>query len=161
VYVVLNVQLTGDWYRVDTPFYGYTYAATWALALAGLALGIREKDRVLMDVSLVLALVSVLTNKAYLGSPEHAWDPCVLGVVLMAIAFAVRRWLSKGSGGERHGFTAARLLDKDRAVLSAVSTASGFVRPGVTQGDTPSRSGPSASEFNGGRSGGGGASGSF
>lgn len=161
VYVVLNVQLTGDWYRVDTPFYGYTYAATWALALAGLALGIREKDRVLMDVSLVLALVSVLTNNAYLGSPQHAWDPCVLGVVLMAIAFAVRRWLSKGPGGERHGFTAARLLDKDRGVLSAVSTASGFVRPGVTQGDTPSRSEPAASEFNGGRSGGGGASGSF
>ena len=161
VYAVLNVQLSGDWYRVDGLFYWCTYAATWALPLIGLGLGIREKDRALMDVSLVLALVSVLTNKAYLGSPQHAWDPCVLGVVLMAIAFAIRRWLSKGPTGERHGFTAARLLDKDRAVLSAVSTASGFVRPGVTQGAAPSRAEPAVSEFNGGRSGGGGASGSF
>ena len=161
LYVVLNVQLPGDWYRVDGVFYWCTYAATWALPLIGLSLGIREKDRALMDVSLVLALVSVLTNKAYLGSPQHAWDPCVLGVVLIAIAFAVRRWLSIGPGGERHGFTAARLLDKDRAVLSAVSTASGFVRPGATQGTAPSRLEPAASEFNGGRSGGGGASGSF
>ena len=42
VYVVLNVQLT-DWYRVDQPFYGFTYALTWALPLAGLALAIRGK----------------------------------------------------------------------------------------------------------------------
>lgn len=161
LYVVLNVQLTADWYRVDGLFYGWTYAATWALALLGLALGIREKDRALMDASLVLALVSMLTNNAYLGSPRHAWDPCVLGVVLITIAFAVRRWLSKGPGGERHGFTAARLLDKDRAVLSAVSAASGFVRPGVTQGAAPARSEPAPPEFSGGRSGGGGASGSF
>jgi hypothetical protein len=160
VYVVLNVQLT-DWYKVEAPFYGFTYAVTWVLPLAGLALSIREKDRVLMDVSLVLALVSVLTNRAYLGSPQHAWDPCVLGVVLIAIAFAIRRWLSNGPGGERHGFTAARLLERDRAVLSAVSTASGFVRPGGTQGAAQSRSEPAPSEFNGGRSGGGGASGSF
>jgi uncharacterized membrane protein YgcG len=109
----------------------------------------------------VLALVSVLTNKAYLGSPQHPWDPCVLGVVLVTVAFAVRRWLSTGPGGERHGFTAARLLDRDRAVLSAVSTASGFVRPGVTQDAAPSRAEPAPSEFSGGRSGGGGASGSF
>jgi len=159
VYVVLNVQLI-DWYRVGQPFYGFTYALTWALPLAGLALGIREKDRVLIDVSLVLTLVSVLTNRLYLGSPPHAWDPCVLGVVLMAMAFAIRRWLSNGPGGERHGFTAARLLEKDRAVLSAVGTASGFVRPGATEG-APSRVEPAPSNFDGGRSGGGGASGSF
>jgi hypothetical protein len=159
VYAVLNVKLT-DWYRVEAPFYGFTYAATWALPLAGLALGIREKDRLLMDVSLVLALVSILTNKAYLGSPQHAWDPCVLGVILMAIAFAIRRWLSNGPGGERHGFTPARLLERERAVLSAVGTASGFVRPGVTEGAT-ARVEPAPSNFDGGRSGGGGASGSF
>jgi len=159
VYVVLNVQLI-DWYKVGQPFYGFTYALTWALPLAGLALGIREKDRVLIDVSLVLTLVSVLTNRLYLGSPPHAWDPCVLGVVLMAMAFAIRRWLSNGPGGERHGFTAARLLEKDRAVLSAVGTASGFVRPGATEG-APSRVEPAPSNFDGGRSGGGGASGSF
>jgi uncharacterized membrane protein YgcG len=113
-----------------------------------------------MDVSLVLALVSVLTNKAYLGSQQHAWDPCILGVVLMTMAFAIRRWLSNGPGGERHGFTAARLLERDRAVLSAVGTASGFVRPGATEG-APSRVEPAPSDFDGGRSGGGGASGSF
>jgi predicted small integral membrane protein len=110
-----------------------------------------------MDVSLVLALITLLTNKPYLGWPRHTWDASLLGAVLIAIAIAVRRWLSRGPGGERNGFTAVRLLDRDRAVLSLVSTASVLVQPGVA----PSRTEPAASEFSGGRSGGGGGGDSF
>jgi hypothetical protein len=160
VYVALNVQLA-DWYRVEGLFYWCTYTVTWVLPPIGIGLGIREKDRELMDVSLILALVTLLTNKAYLGWPRHTWDPIVLGVVLIAIAIAIRWWLSTGPGGERHGFTSVRLLEKDRAVLSLVSTASVIMQPQVGSGAAPSRAEPPAPEFGGGRSGGGGGGDSF
>jgi len=156
VYVALNIQLTGGWGGRGV-FYWCTYAATWVLPLIGLRLGIREKDRELMDVSLLLALVTLLTNKSYLGWPRYEWDPIVLGVFLIATAIAVRRWLSRGPGGERNGFTSARLLDKDRATLTLVSTASVVMQPGVA----PPRVEPAPSEFDGGRSGGGGSGASW
>jgi hypothetical protein len=159
LYVVLNVQLTPGWGSVERWFYWCTYATTWVLPLTGLGLGIREKDRELMDVSLVLALVTLVTNTAYLGRSPHTWDPCVLGIGLVGIALTVRRWLSTGPGGERNGFTPARLLDRDRALLSHVSTASIVAQPGPA----PSPAEPAAPppEFSGGRSGGGGASGGY
>jgi hypothetical protein len=161
VYLVLNVQIVQGWYSVDGLFYWCTYAAIWVLPLVGLGLGIREKDRELMDVSLVLALVTLATNKPYLGWPRHTWDPSLLGVVLIAIAIAVRRWLSKGPGAERHGFTPARLLDKDRAALSMVSTASAFAHPDIHPRAAPSPAEPAAPDFGGGRSGGGGGGDTF
>jgi hypothetical protein len=159
VYLALNVHIsTTGWRTVEGFFYWCTYAAIWVLPLVGLRLGIRAKDRELIDVSLVLALITLVTNKPYLGWPRHTWDASVLGAVLIATAIAVRRWLSTGPDGERHGFTAARLLDRDRGVLTLVSTASVLVRqPGVA----PSRADPAPSEFSGGRSGGGGGGDSF
>ena len=75
--------------RIDGLFYGFTYAMIWALPPAGLYLAIRDKDRAFLDVSLVMMLATLLTNKAYLGWPRHEWDPILLGVFLMAAAVAV------------------------------------------------------------------------
>jgi hypothetical protein len=171
LYVALNLQLTGG--RIDRVFYGSTYGMTasriegffywstyvmtWVLPVVGLRLGIREKDRPLIDVSLVMALVTLLTNKAYLGRPEHTWDPILLGVFLMVVALALRRWLSQGPGGQRGGFTPARLLSSDSAALKLLSTASLKFQPDVPA----SPSAPVKSDFDGGRSGGGGASGTY
>lgn len=158
VYLAVNLQLPWGWYRTHVLFYWCTYAAIWVLPLAGLALAVREKNRQLLDVCLGLALVTLLTNKPYLGWPRHTWDPMVLGIMLFAIAIAARRWLASGPGGERHGFTPARLLEKDRAVLSLVGTASSVIAPPEAG---PSRTDPGESGFDGGRSGGGGAGGNF
>jgi hypothetical protein len=158
VYIAVNLHLPGGWDGAHGLFYWCTYVVTWVLPLVGLALSVREKDRPLLDVCLVLALVTLVTNKPYLGWPRHTWDPMLLGLVLIAIAFAVRRWLARGPGGERNGFTSRRLLEKDRAVLSLVGTASSVIalpEPG------PSRTDPAESGFRGGRSGGGGGSGNF
>jgi hypothetical protein len=150
LYVTLNLQLA--WERIEGLFYWCTYVMTWVLPLVGLRLGIREKDRALIDVSIVMALVTLLTNKPYLGWPRHAWDPILLGVFLMAVALALRRWLSRGPDGERDGFTPARLLSKDSAVLGPLSAGSAAFQPGAPL----SRSDPAQGDFLGGRSGGGG-----
>jgi len=153
LYVMLNLQLT--WERIDGWFYWGTYVMTWVLPLVGLGLGIREKDRGLLDVSLVMALVTLVTNKMYLGWPRHTWDPILLGVFLMAVALALRRWLSKGPDGRRDGFTSARLLSKDSTVLTVFRAASATFQPDAAV----SRAAPADAakpDFDGGRSGGGG-----
>jgi hypothetical protein len=114
-----------------------------------------------MDVSLALALITLVTNKSYLGWPRYTWDPIVFGMVLIAMAVALRRWLSRGPGGERHGFTSSRLLDKDHEVLSVIRTASAFAQPGIARRVAPSPAEPAAPDFGGGRSGGGGGGDSF
>jgi hypothetical protein len=151
LYLALNVKLLA-WDQVEGWFYWFTYVMTWLLPVVGLRLGIREKDRALLDVSLVMALVTLVTNKPYLGWPRHTWDPVLLGVFLMAIALVLRRWLSTGSGGERGGFTSARILSDDARVLSVLRAASAVFQP-----DIPSpRPDPRPPDFDGGRSGGGG-----
>jgi hypothetical protein len=156
VYLTLNVELTADWGRATGWYYWLTYIAIWALPIAGIRLGTRDRDRQLMDVSALLLLATLLTNKDYLGWPRHPWDPIVLGVLLIVVAVGLRRWLSTGAGGDRHGFTATRLLDKDRAALSRISIAASLGQPGVRTG-TSAPAGPAPAEpFGGGRSGGGG-----
>ena len=156
VYLTLNLHLTGYEQHTAGWFHWLTYVAIWALPIAGIGVGARDRDRELIDVSAVLMLLTLLTNKAYLGWPRHTWDPIVLGVLLMAIAVGVRRWLSAGPGGERRGFTAARLLERDRAMVSRVSIAASLGQPGVgTAINTPGTA-PPAEPFGGGRSGGGG-----
>jgi hypothetical protein len=156
VYLTLNLHLTDYPPHSAGWFHWLTYVAIWALPIAGLGLGVRDRDRELIDVSAVLMLVTLATNKPYLGWPRHTWDPIVLGALLMAIAVGVRRWLSAGPGGERRGFTAARLLERDRAMLSRVSIAASLGQPGVGTAINAPGTGPPAEPFGGGRSGGGG-----
>jgi hypothetical protein len=153
VYLMLNVQLSPGWYVVSGWFYWFTYIAIWILPAAGLLVGAREKDRVLIDISLALLIVTLVTNKPYLGWERHTWDPCLLGIVAVAVAMGMRRWLSSGPGGVRLGFTAAALLDRDRSPLATLGTLSTAL-PSVVPTSSAATSTPSA--FDGGRSGGGG-----
>jgi hypothetical protein len=155
LYFNLNLQLTFS--QAEPWFYWSTYALIWILPIIGLRMALRDRDRLLLDVSLAMALVSIATNKLYLDAPRQPWDPILYGVFLMAAAITLRRWLSKGPNGERYGFTPLRLLSADRRALALVSTASAAVQP-----DIPAASAaPPKQEFGGGRSGGAGASGGF
>ncbi len=151
-YAVLNVQLTPRLYAVAGWYYWFTYVVTWLAPLGALGLGLRRRDRELMDAGLLLLLVTLVTNKAYLGWPRQTWDPILLGVALIGGALGIRRWLSTGPGGERRGFTSERVREADRATLSLVSAVSVLVRPG----GAASTAEPAAPAFGGGRSGGGG-----
>lgn len=138
-------------------FYWATYLLTWFLPATGLYLGLKDKDRALLDVNLVTALATLITNKAYLGLERRTWDPILLGALLIGTALLVRRWLANGLDGGRYGFTASRLLRSDKRALAFVGTASTAIQPEVP---IPS---PSEAGFKpgGGRSGGAGASGAF
>jgi hypothetical protein len=157
VYAVLNVQLSAGMGQGHGHglFYWCSYGITWILPLVCLRLGIRDRDRALMDVSLALAIVTLTTSKEYLGWARNTWDPMVLGIGAIGVAVAVRRWIERGPGGERNGFT----LDPDRDAQSLLSVASALVPPGLGSGDAPSR--PDPPEFGGGRSGGAGGGAGF
>ena len=116
----------------------------------------RDRDRPLLDVSIVLALVTLATNKLYLGTARQTWDPILLGALLITTAVMFRRWLSTAG---RNGFTAVRMLQSDKRGISVVGTAAAALHatPQMSEEATPSRT----LEPGGGKSGGAGASGSF
>jgi hypothetical protein len=140
------------------PFYWTTWVLIWCLPPLILARGIRQKDRFVLAVGAITAILTFVTNKPYLGWQRHTWDPMLLGIALTAVALFLRRWLARGPGGVRHGFTAARLSGKDKHAMGVGSAVLGLVTPGSI---TPSPQPHKDFEFGGGGSGGGGASGDF
>jgi hypothetical protein len=172
IYLTINLQLSSlnlpaQWWwggaqaasEFARPFYWGTWVLIWCLPLIVLARGVRQKDRFVIAVGAFAAILTLVSNKPYLGWPRHTWDPMLLGILLTSVAVLVRRWLARGPGGIRHGFTAARLWGKDKQWINVGSTGFGLLSPHAT---TP---GPQTSSpdfrFGGGQSGGGGAGGDF
>lgn len=143
--------LVGGWFRWTT------YAAIWMLPVAGLWRGIREKERWLLDAGAAALLLTLVSNKPYLGLVQRPWDPILLGGLLLGIAIVLRRWLAHGADGQRRGFTAVQILASDRDLIRVVAMASAVtdIRP-----ELPANH-PSDSAFQGGRSGGGGGGAGF
>ena len=172
IYLAVNLQLSSLnmralWLGVGTTpasefprwFYWTTWALVWCLPPVVLARGVRRKDRFVIATGAIVAILTFVSNKPYLGWPRHTWDPMLLGILLTGAALFVRRWLARGPGGIRRGFTAARLSGKDKDWMNVGSAALGLVTP---QSITPRAQTTSAEfRFGGGSSGGGGASGDF
>ncbi len=164
VYAAINLQLAslggqhagGEFPR---PFYWTTWVLIWCLPPIVLARGVRRKDRLVMAAGAIIAVLTLATNKPYLGWQRHTWDPMLLGALLIGLAVFIRRWLAAGPSGIRHGFTAERLSGKDKQWMSAGSTILGVLSPQLITRDTQ----PANPEvrFGGGDSGGGGATGEF
>ena len=138
-------------------FYWATYGAIWMLPVVGLFIAIRDRHRMLLDVNILLALITLMSNKPYLGTAPKPWDPILFGVLLVTIAIGVRRWLSSGANGTRSGFVPHRLLASEKAQL-AMAGAATVLAPGAPPSHTPE---PAPAIGGGGSSGGAGASGSF
>jgi hypothetical protein len=172
IYLAINLQLSSldmrmHWWGFGTtaasefprPFYWVTWVMIWCLPPIVLARGIRQKDRFVIAVGAIVAILTFITNKPYLGWPRHTWDPMLLGILLTGVALFIRRWLARGPGGIRRGFTAARLSGRDKQWMNASSAVLGLVAP---QSITPSPQTTSTDfHFGGGASGGGGAGGDF
>ena len=172
IYLALNLQLwslrlPAGWWDGGTrgasefarPFYWTTWVLIWCLPPVVLARGLRQKDRFVIAVGAIIGILTFACNKPYLGWQRHTWDPMLLGILLTGVAVFMGRWLARGQGGVRHGFTAARLSGKDKHWVNASSAVLGLVSP---QSITPSPQTSSADfRFGGGSSGGGGASSDF
>jgi hypothetical protein len=171
IYLAMNLQLSAfnqpaQWWvgtraasEFARPFYWATWVLIWCLPPIVLVRGLRQKDRFVSAVGAIVAILTVVSNKPYLGWPRHTWDPMLLGILLTAIAFFIRRWLARGPGGIRHGFTADRLSGKDKHWMNVGSTILGPLSPNsITPGSQTSS--PDV-RFGGGQSGGGGASSDF
>jgi hypothetical protein len=171
IYLAINLQLSsvnllGQWWgtpRASTefskPFYWATWVLTWCLPPVVLARGLRLKDRFVIAVGALVAILTLVTNKPYLGWQRHTWDPMLLGALLIGVALFIRRWLADGPGEIRHGFTSRRLSGKDKAWMNAGAVALGLVSPNITT-PSPQTSNPDF-HFGGGDSGGGGATSDF
>jgi hypothetical protein len=171
IYVAINLQLSsvnllGQWWggsrtatEFSRPFYWATWVLTWCLPPVVLARGLRRKDRFVIAVGAIAGILTLVTNKPYLGWQRHTWDPMFLGVLLIGVALFIRRWLADGAGGIRQGFTARRLSGKDKHWMSAGSAAFGLVSP---HSITPNAQTVSPDvRFGGGDSAGGGATSDF
>ena len=171
IYLAINLQLSagsllGYWwgdprpgYQFSRPFYWITWVLIWCLPPAILARGVHVKDRLVIAVGAIAAILTLATNKPYLGWPRHTWDPMILGAFLIAVALVLSRWLAASPNGIRHGFTARRLSGKDKQWMNVGAVGLGVVTP-----DSIALS-PQADNtdfhFGGGDSGGGGASSDF
>jgi membrane protein YdbS with pleckstrin-like domain len=171
IYLAINLQLSpvnllGQWWgglRTTTefsrPFYWATWVLTWCLPPIVLGRGVRKKDRFVIAVGAIVGILTLVTNKPYLGWQRHTWDPMLLGALLIGVALFIRRWLADGPGEIRQGFTAKRLSGKDKSWMNAGTAAFGLVSPSTI---TPSaQTGSPDVDFGGGDSGGGGASSDF
>jgi hypothetical protein len=171
IYLAINLQLSpeslpGHWWsgpgttsQFSRTFYWASWVLTWCLPPAVLARGVRRKDRFVIAVGAIVAILTLVTNKPYLGWMRHTWDPMLLGALLIGVALFIRRWLAEAPGGIRHGFTARRLSGKDKHLMTAGSAALGLVSPhSITQ--SPQTVSPHV-RFGGGDSGGGGATSDF
>jgi hypothetical protein len=161
-YAVLNLELTqlvsGARVGVSPGFFWFTYVAIWFLPVIGLYRGLQQKHHWMIRASMVMALATIATNKLYLGWPRHTWDPILLGVVLIATALGLRRWLSRGASGQRHGFTPRRLLSSEDRLMAHAAMVAAALKPEQT---VHAAATTDPGQFSGGRSGGAGAGGSF
>lgn len=171
IYLAINFQFSSvnllrQWWwappngmEFSRPFYVATWVLTWCLPPVVLARGLRGKDRAVIVVGIAVAILTLVSNKSYLGWNRHAWDPMLLGALLIGVAVFTRRWLAKGSGGIRRGFTAQRLSGKDKSWINIGAATFGLASQNAAM---PSPQGNSSdAHFGGGDSGGGGASTKF
>jgi len=171
IYVAFNLHLSSvdllrQWWvgpltttEFPRTFYWTTWVLIWCLPPAILVRGVRRKDRFVIAVGAIAGILTLVTNKPYLGWQRHTWDPMLLGALLIGVALIIRRWLAAGPGGIRHGFTAQRLSGKDKQWMDAGSAALGLAVPhAITPG--PQTVSPEV-RFGGGDSGGAGATSDF
>lgn len=161
LYLITNLKIS-EWLSSTDDvkaFYWATYVATWLLPAVGLWFAIRDRHRWMLDVNIVLALITLSTNKPYLGAAQKPWDPILFGVMLVVVSLVLRRWMANGAQGSRRGFVAHRLLESEKAKLSMAGSATVFA-PGAPAASPHTSQAPPPS-FGGGRSGGAGSSGSF
>jgi hypothetical protein len=169
IYLAVNLQLSSvdllrHWWNgypsnseFSRTFYWTTFVLIWCLPPAILLRGLRGRDRFVIAVGAIAAVLTLVTNKPYLGWRPHSWDPMLFGALLISVALFIRRWLAAGPEEIRHGFTARRLSGNDQRWLNVAPAAFSFLSPQPIAAAPQ----PVSPHFSGGDSGGGGATSDF
>ena len=172
IYLVLNLKLSAisaplRWWsnanfptEFAAPFYWTTWVLLWCLPPLILTRGVRQKDRFVIAAGMITTILTLVTNKPYLGWHRHTWDPMLLGIVLVGVAMLLRRWLAQGQDGVRHGFTAANMSAKHKHAMGVASSVFGLLTPHAIT-PAPQQQSPKFESGFGGGSDGGGSSGDF
>jgi hypothetical protein len=133
----------------DIPLAFVFYALTVIIPVLYLFFGLRNKDLVLIRVSLAVLAFSVFTFKYYFSLGHHEITLTVGGLVMLGISVSLLRWLKV----PKHGYTRENILNEKWANSNAqafiVSQTLGAVKA------------PEVHQFGGGESGGGGAASKF
>jgi hypothetical protein len=130
--------------------------ATALVPVLTLAWGVGAHRRLLIDLGLVGLPASIVTLRVYVHVAP-LWVALLLGgASALGLALALRRYLDSGPGHERHGFTAEPLFaDPERRGALEVAASVASLSPAARPIERPGFQG------GGGRSGGGGATGTF
>ena len=134
--------------------YWSSYILSFIIPAAGIYWGIKSRKRLILNVSLVMACVTLATNKSYLEMTRYAWDPAILGIVLIALSLLIGRWLGHGPKKARQGFTAEDILKPEDQGIGLADVAAALT-PGAIETQQPQS--PQDKFYEGGSSGGGGA----
>lgn len=143
---MLNLELQDG---QDIPLAFVFYALTGVIPVLYLYFGLKNKDLVLLRVSLAVLAFSVFTFKYYFSLGHHEITLTVGGLILLGISVTLLRWLKV----PRYGYTRENILNEKWAN----SNAQAFI---VSQ-TLDAVKAPEVHEFGGGESGGGGASSRF
>jgi len=169
IYLTVNLQILGlagllfgetgnvHFHPKNYPPYLYwtSYVLTFLIPAAGILWGIKSRKRLVLNAGLVLACATLATNKSYLGMTRYAWDPAILGILLVVLSIMVHRWIDSGPDQMRQGYTAVDLLKpEDRGI--SLGDAAAAVTAGAIADQQPEVK--QDSFFEDGKSGGGGAS---
>ena len=133
----------------DIPLAFVFYGLTVLIPSLYLYFGLKNKDLVLIRVSLVVLAFSVLTFKYYFSLGHHEITLTVSGLILLGISVTLLRWLKV----PQHGYTRENILNEKWAN----SNAQAFI---VSQTLSAAKA-PEAHQFGGGESGGGGTASKF
>lgn len=138
--------------------YWLSYILTFIIPAASIIWGILSRKRCIMNAGLLTACATLATNKSYLGMPRYAWDPAILGAVLIVVSLLLTRWLNRGSGKRRFGFTAEEILKPETSGVNLADIAAALT-PGAMDPQQPQT--PQEQFLEGGGAGGGGVSRNF
>jgi hypothetical protein len=133
----------------DIPLAFVFYGLTVIIPILYLYFGLKNKDLVLIRVSLAVLAFSVFTFKYYFSLGHHEITLTVSGIILLAIAVSLLRWLKV----PQFGYTRENILNEKWAN----SNAQAFI---VSQTLGASKA-PEMHQFGGGDAGGGGAESKF
>lgn len=131
--------------------------ATILVPIAYLAVGIRTRRYVFLLLGIGTGIASLVTLRIYIHVAP-LWVVLTLsGAAVVAVVFALRRYLDSGPGKERGGFTAEPLFEDlaRQRILEAGAAVAAFTPDGRTLREEPKYAG------GGGEFGGGGSSSEF